>query len=256
MKSIDINSDLGEGFGPYRIADDDALLGVVSSANIACGFHAGDPVIMDATVATAAKFNVDIGAHVGFDDRMGFGRRKIHMSSKELEKITLYQLGALYAFARVHGRKVTHMSPHGALGNMSFVDTEISTALMTAAKAFDPKLIIVTMPHTEAAKAAESAGLRVARLFLSDRAYTDEGVLVPRGQSGAVIKDLPSVEKRVTELLTEGTVTTISGKKLKTEVESILIHSDTPGAVEVAQKVRAAITAANAKVTPLSTILG
>lgn len=255
MKDIDINSDLGEGFGPYRIADDEALLGIVSSANIACGFHAGDPVIMDATVATAVKLGVDIGAHVGFDDRMGFGRRRIHMSSKELEKMTLYQLGALQAFANAHGSRVTHLSAHGALGNMSFVDEAIATALTRAAKAFDPDIVIVTLPNTAAARAAENAGLRLARVFLSDRAYTDEGLLVPRDQPGAVVKDPNEVEKRVIELLADRSLTTITGKKIKAEIESILIHSDTPGALAMARKVRSAIASAKGRVAPLSSIL-
>ena len=252
MREIDINSDLGEGYGPYRIADDEALLNVVSSANIACGFHAGDPLIMDATVGTAVRLGVDIGAHVGFDDRMGFGRRRIHMSSKEVEKMTLYQLGALHAFAMAHGRKMTHMSAHGALGNLSFVDADVAAALMRAAKAFDPGLLIVTLPNTEAERAAANAGLRVARLFLADRAYTDKGLLVSRDHAGAVIKDLDLVAKRVIELLAEGTITTVTGQKIKAEVESILVHSDTPGAVMLAHAVRSAVATADAKVTPLS----
>lgn len=254
MTDIDINSDLGEGFGPYRIADDDALLNIVSSANIACGFHAGDPVIMDETVRTAVRLGVDIGAHIGFADRMGFGRRRILMSSNEVEKMTLYQLGALHAFATAHGQKMTHMSAHGALGNLSFVDAGIAAALMRAAKAFDPDLLIVTLPNTEAERAAEKEDLRVARLFLADRAYTDQGLLVPREHAGAMVKDLESVVKRVVELLAEGTITTITGQKIKAEVESILVHSDTPGAVALAQAVQSAVKTANARITPLSKI--
>jgi UPF0271 protein len=252
MIDIDINSDLGEGFGPYQIADDDALLNIVSSANIACGFHAGDPVIMDETVRIAAQRGVDIGAHIGFADRMGFGRRQIQIDHHELEKMALYQLGALHAIAAAHGRKVSHVSAHGALGNLSFVNREIADSLMRAVKSFDPTIVIVTLANTEAERAAKQADLRVARLFLADRAYDDRGLLVSRKLDGAVIKDLSIVTKRVIEILTERTVTTISGQKIDAEVDSILVHSDTPGAVELGQAIQSAVKTVSGRITPLS----
>lgn len=252
MNEIDINSDLGEGFGPYRIADDDALLSIVSSANIACGFHAGDPLIMDETVRVAAERGVDIGAHVGFADRMGFGRRHIQMESRELEKSVLYQLGALQAIATAHGQRVGHVSAHGALGNLSLVDPDAAAALIGAVKAFDPAMTVVTLQNTEAERAAEQAGLRVARLFLADRAYDDAGLLVSRRVEGAVITDTSEIARRVAELLVEKTITTISGKKIPASIDSILVHSDTPKAVTLGQVIRSAVEETGTRIAPLS----
>ncbi len=252
MRKIDVNSDLGEGFGPYRIADDEAMLGIVSSVNVACGFHAGDPTIMRSTVRAALARGVAVGAHVGFDDRAGFGRREMRLDAGELEALTLYQIGALHAFAAAEGARVMHVTAHGALGNMSFVDADVAGALAGAVKAFDPGLIVVTLPGCEAAKAAEAAGLRVARLFLADRAYDDAGLLVSRKLPGSVIEDVSAIERRVTELLTAGTIATISGGSIAAEVESILVHGDTPGAVEVATAVRRAIGAAGAEIESLA----
>jgi UPF0271 protein len=203
----------------------------------------------------AAQRGVDIGAHVGFSDRMGFGRRQFQIDSHELEKMALYQLGALHAIAAARGRTVTHMSAHGALGNLSFVDREIADTLMRAVKSFDPTIVIVTLANTEAERAARQAGLRVARLFLADRAYDEQGLLVSRKVAGAVIKDLSTVTKRVIEVLSQRTITTISGRKIEAEVDSILVHSDTPGAVELGQAIRSAIKAANGRITPLSQIV-
>lgn len=252
MRMIDINSDLGEGFGPYRIADDEALLSIVSSANIACGFHAGDPMIMDETVRIAVRNGVEIGAHVGFADRMGFGRRQIPMEARELETMVLYQLGALQAIAGAHGSKVGHVSAHGALGNMSFADPDLAASLIRAYKAFDPEMIVVTLPNTEAERAAREAGMRVACLFLADRAYDDAGRLVARNVDGAVIADPKAIARRVTQAIVEGTIDTISGNTIHTKVHSILVHSDTPKAVDLGRSIRAAVETAGFTVSGLS----
>jgi UPF0271 protein len=249
---IDINSDMGEGYGPYTMGDDAALLKIVSSANVACGFHAGDPVIMDETVRNALRERVDVGAHVGFDDVLGFGRRAVPMGYPELEKMVLYQLGALHAIAIAAGHRVTHMSFHGALGNMAFVDRAMSDTLVRATKSFDSSLIVLVVPHTETEKAAEKAGMKVARTFLADRAYDKNGLLVSRKVQGSVIKDLGAVQARVAEMLQEGTVTTIEGAKLRMQHESILVHGDTPGAVQVARMVRETVIRTGGTVAALS----
>lgn len=250
MPTIDLNSDLGEGFGPYRIADDETLLDMVSSANIACGAHAGDPVVMDSTVREALKRGVRVGAHVGYTDREGFGRRAMSMSLKELECLTIAQLGALAAIAAHAGAHLSHANFHGALGNLSFVDRDVAYTLLSAMKSFDPDLKFVGLPHTEATKAAEEMGLTVVRSFLADRAYTPQGILVPRKQPGSVIHDHRQVGERVTRMLSEGLVEAIDGTLIPMPAESILIHSDTAGAVDLAKTIKAAVLAAGYTVKP------
>ena len=250
MPSIDLNSDLGEGFGPYRIADDDAILDVVSSANIACGAHAGDPVVMDTTVREAMKRRVLVGAHIGYTDREGFGRRAMALSLKELELLTITQLGALSAIANHAGTSLSHANFHGALGSLSFVDRDVARALIGAIKAFDPKLKFVGLPHTEATKAAEAIGITVVRSFLADRAYTSQGILVSRSQPGSVVKDHRAVAERVRRMLTEGIVEAIDGTIVPMPAESILIHSDTAGAVTLAKSIHEAVLEAGFVVEP------
>ncbi len=241
MSSIDLNSDLGEGFGPYRIADDDAILDIVSSANIACGVHAGDPMIMDKTIREAAKRGVLVGAHIGYPDREGFGRRPMPLSLKELELLTITQLGALSAVASNAGTALSHANFHGALGNLSFVDRDVARTLIGAMKAFDPRLKFVGLPHTEATRAAEEQGIAVVRSFLADRAYTAQGILVSRSQPGSVVKEHRAVAERVRRMLAEGVVEAIDGTLVPMPAESILIHSDTAGAVTLAETIRKAV---------------
>lgn len=252
---IDLNSDLGEGYGPYTMGDDASLLEIVTSANIACGYHAGDAVIMDKTVRIAGANGVDIGAHVGFPDRLGFGRRPMQMDLAELEKHVLYQLGALYGIATAVGRRITHMNFHGALGNMAFVDRDLSESLANAVAAFDPNLILLVLANTEFARAAERKGFRTANVFLADRAYDDDGILVKRGLPGAVIKDPEAVAERVKRFLSDGAIASINGRLLSTPIHSILVHGDTPGAVALARSIRALIEGEGHHVTPISKIL-
>lgn len=249
---IDINSDLGEGFGPYTIADDEALMGVITSANVACGYHAGDPVVMDRTVRLAKEHGVDLGAHVSYPDRMGFGRRHMQMDVAELEKHVLYQLGALDGLARPVGHRITHLNPHGALGNLACADRKVADALVRATSAFDPEIAYLVLSGTELESAAREAGRRTVRLFLADRAYTRDGQLASRSLPGAVIKDPAAVIARLKRLLVEGGVETIDGGQLELVPQSILVHSDTPGSVAMARAIRDTIAALDSDIVPIS----
>ncbi|HSV83739.1 MAG TPA: 5-oxoprolinase subunit PxpA [Ramlibacter sp.] len=249
---IDLNADLGEGFGPWRMGEDEALLEVVSSANIACGFHAGDPWIMDRTVRLAGKRGVDIGAHVGFPDRQGFGRRVMQIDVAELASMVVYQLGALAGLARAAGCRMTHMSFHGALGNMAAADAGLADPLLRAVAAFDPQLIISSSSSQAIEQAAARHGLAVATSFLADRAYDDQGLLVPRKLPDSVIKDEEAVLARVRQLLQAGTVTTYGGNTLPMRARSILVHGDTPGALQLARTIRTEIERAGGRIVPIS----
>ncbi|MDB4837524.1 LamB/YcsF family protein [Marinomonas sp.] len=241
MRKIDINTDIGEGFGPYKLASDSELLQHVTSANIACGFHAGDPQIMLKTIKEAQRNNVLIGAHIGYPDIQGFGRRDIKFSLDELYSMTLYQLGALTGMAKSVGASVTYANFHGALGNLSFRDNEVAKILISAIKDFDSNLIYVGIANTCAAKEAESQDIKVMYSFLADRGYTSEGVLAKRGTPNAVIKDLSLVEARVKKLLKEGIVETVEGNNIKMEANSILVHSDTSNSLTLAKVIEKAI---------------
>lgn len=249
---IDINADLGEGFGPYTIADDAALMPLITSANVACGYHAGDPVIMDRTVRLAREHGVDLGAHVSYPDRMGFGRRPMTMDAKELEMHILYQLGALHAIARAAGHRITHLNPHGALGNQASTDPAIAETLVKATLAFDPDIRFLVLPGSALERAASGMGMKCHRLFLADRAYTADCQLAPRSLPGAVIKDESQVIARILRLLHEGTVKTIDGQVIDMPARSILVHSDTPGAVALAREIRRSLAAEGAEFTALS----
>jgi UPF0271 protein len=249
---IDLNADLGEGFGPWQMGEDSALLGLVSSANIACGFHAGDPAIMERSAAQALARGVDIGAHVGFPDRQGFGRRVMQIDSAELASMIVYQLGALRGIAQAVGHRMTHMSFHGALGNMAAADAAFAEPLVAAVARFDPSLAIVSSSSRAIETAAARHGLRVAICFLADRAYGDDGLLVPRKLPDSVIHDPQAVLDRVRRLLATGEVVTYSGRAIPMPVSSILLHGDTSGAVTLARTVRAEIEASGARIVPLS----
>lgn len=249
---IDLNSDVGEGFGPWRMGDDLALMDVITSANIACGYHAGDPVIMDRTVRWALERGIDVGAHVGFPDLMGFGRRQIDANPLELANYVVYQLGALAGMAKAAGHWMTHMSFHGALGNMAAADIHLAEPLVRAVADFDPGLIISVSTGTAIERAADRLGLRVATTFLADRAYDDAGALVSRKLPGAVIDDEQEVMKRVMQVLQDRSVASITGKTLPMRVQSILLHGDTPGAVDLARAVRRAIEQGGGQVLPIS----
>lgn len=249
---MDLNADLGEGLGPWRMGEDEALLDIVSSANVACGFHAGDPFIMDRTVRLAGERGIDIGAHVGFPDRQGFGRRVMHIDVPELAAMVVYQLGALGGLARAAGCRMTHMSFHGALGNMAAADAALAEPLLRAVAQFDARLIISSSSSQAIETAAARHGLRVASTFLADRAYDQQGLLVPRELPRSVIKEEAAVLQRVRQLLASGTVTTYEGATIPMAARSILVHGDTPGAVQLAGSVRAEIEAAGGRIVPIS----
>lgn len=252
---IDLNADLGEGFGPWRMGDDEALLDVLSSANIACGFHAGDPMIMERTVKTALAKGVDVGAHVGFPDLQGFGRRIMRIDLDELAAMVTYQLGALAAIARSAGHRMTHMSFHGALGNMTAADADLAERLVEAVARLDKDLIIVSSASHAIETAAARHGLRIATTFLADRACDATGLLVPRGMPDAVIHDEAVVLERVRRLLRDGIVLAYDGQPLEMRPRCILVHGDTPGAVALAQAIRGEIEAAGGRVVPVSRLM-
>jgi UPF0271 protein len=252
---IDINSDMGEGFGPYRLCDDEALMKVVSSANIACGFHAGDPDTMARMVRLAKENGVGIGAHPGLPDRLGFGRRDLPFAADELRQQMLYQLGALTAIAKAERVPVAHISFHAAMGNMVNRDPVLADLMMDAIRAVDSNLIVFAMPDSKIAQAAARAGLKTLLLFLADRAYDAQGRLVARGSYGAVIKEEETLRARVRQFLKTGTVTSIEGKTLVVPARSILVHSDTPGSLELARIVRREIESAGVTIAPAAEIV-
>jgi UPF0271 protein len=253
---IDLNSDMGEGFGPYSLCDDEAMMKVVSSANIACGFHGGDPDTMVRMVRLAKENRVGIGAHPGLPDRAGFGRRELPYQPDELRQQLLYQLGALTAIAAGEGQRVSHFSFHAAFNNMVNRDPKLADLMMDAIRTVDPQLIVFAMPGSEIEAAAKRAKLRTLTLFLADRAYDGQGRLVARGQPGALVKEEGAVRDRVRQFLLEGTVTTIDGARLAMPCKSILVHSDTPGSLELARIVRSEIEAAGARLAPAAEVLG
>lgn len=247
---IDLNSDMGEGFGPYRLCDDEEMMKIVSSANIACGFHGGDPDTMARMVRLAKQNGVGIGAHPGLPDRAGFGRREMPFQPDELRQQMLYQLGALMAIARSEGVTVGHFSFHAAMGNMVNRDAALADLMMNAIFAVDPHLAVLVTAGSGIEKAAKRAKLKTLALFLADRAYQADGMLVARGLSGALVKDEASVRRRVRRFLTDGTVETIDGTILAMPARSILVHSDTPGSLELARLIRSEIEASGAALAP------
>jgi 5-oxoprolinase (ATP-hydrolysing) subunit A len=247
---IDINADLGEGYGRYQCGDDDALLGIVTSANVACGFHAGDPEIMAHTYKVAKARGVAVGAHCGFPDLWGFGRRVIPFSAGEIERLAAYQIGAAQALATYAGHRITHVNAHGTLGNLAETDADVANAVARAIAAVDRNLAALAIARSEQVRAAERAGLRVFSQIYADRAYTEQGTLVPRSQPGAVIHDAKEAAARVIAMVEAGALITVTGAKLKTPVDSVCVHGDSPHAIETAQTVRKALQSAGATVAP------
>jgi UPF0271 protein len=238
---LDLNSDLGEGYGRWTLGDDAALLEIVTSANVACGFHAGDPATIDRTVRTAVERGVAVGAQVSYPDLVGFGRREIDVPPGDLTADVLYQLGALEAFARAAGSRVRYVKPHGALYNRIVRDPVQAAAVAEAIRRYDPGLPLLTLPGSAAAAAAAEAGIEAVGEGFADRAYTGDGRLVSRREPGAVLEDPGRVAARAARMATEGRVGTVDGGEVAVEVRSLCVHGDTPGAVELARAVRAAL---------------
>lgn len=242
VKKIDLNCDMGESFGAYSIGDDAGMLELVTSANIACGFHAGDPVVMRRTIRMAKEKGVSVGAHPSFADLYGFGRRRISGERPEdLEAQLIYQIVAVQGMAAIEANPMTHVKTHGALGNMAAVDPDLAALCVRAIQAVDPGLIFVTLPYSETFHAAEKAGLRVACEVYADRSYTDQGELTPRSEPGAVIHDPERSLEQVLEMIVNGYIPTTGGKRLSVSPDTLCIHGDTVGAVAIARHLRGAL---------------
>ncbi|AOY73352.1 LamB/YcsF family protein [Arthrobacter sp. TES] len=241
MAIIDLNSDVGEAFGRWTLGDDEAIFRSVSSANVACGFHAGDPGVIRATCEKAVEAGVVIGAHVGYRDLAGFGRRFLDIDPKELADDVVYQIGALQALAAVSGGRVEYVKPHGGLYNTIVKHTAQARAVVEAAKSVDPNLPILGLPGSEVLRLAEEAGLRAVSEAFADRAYNPDGTLVSRSQPGAVLHDPVEVAEHVLRMATEQSVRTIDGSVLTIRAESICVHGDSPGAVAMATEVKSAL---------------
>jgi 5-oxoprolinase (ATP-hydrolysing) subunit A len=234
---IDLNSDLGEGFGPFRVGADQALFPLISSANVACGFHGGDPLMMERTIALATAAGVAIGAHPGYPDRAGFGRRAIAATPDEIRTDVIYQVGAMAAFCKAAGVPLQHVKAHGALYNQAVGNARMATAIAEGVRAVDPGLRFFAIAGSALETAASRAGLPVIREAFADRAYLADGSLVPRSRPGAVIEDRDLVADRMHRLVTEGVVETIDGELIPMEADTICIHSDTPTAVALAKAI-------------------
>ncbi|NMD60578.1 UNVERIFIED_ORG: UPF0271 protein [Nocardia globerula] len=249
---VDLNSDLGEGYGAWTLGDDNAMLTVVTSANIACGFHAGDPTTLLATCRSAVAQNVRIGAQVGYNDLSGFGRRFIDVSPTDLAADVIYQLGALDGLARVAGSRVTYVKPHGALYNAIVHHREQARAVVDAVRTYDASLPVLGLPGSVFLAEAEAAGLTVVTEAFADRAYTPEGTLVPRNQPGAVLHNPVAIAERVRRIVLEGVVDAIDGSRVTVRADSVCVHGDTPAAVDMATEIRRLLTASDVTITPFT----
>ena len=250
---LDLNCDMGESFGAYTIGDDTAMLDVVTTANIACGFHAGDPSVMRRTVREAKARGVAIGAHPSFADLYGFGRRRITGDRPEdLESQIIYQIAALQGMAAAEGYAITHVKTHGALGNMAAEDPDLAAVCARAVKLVDPGLVFISLPYSETYEAAEKAGLAVVCEVFADRTYTDEGQLTPRSVPGAVIHDPEQSANQVLEMVLNHVIPTTGGRRLPVEPATLCVHGDTPGAVELARKLKATLIENGVEIAPFT----
>lgn len=240
MHRIDLNCDMGEGFGVYRIGNDQELMRCITSANIACGFHAGDAASIRETIQLAIKHNVAIGAHPGLPDAAGFGRREMAITPKEAYEMTVYQLGAVYAFAKTEGSRVAHVKPHGALYNMAAKSKKLAEAIAEAVYKVDPQLLLFGHSGSELIRAGAAIGLRTVNEVFADRSYEADGSLTPRSVEGAVIADPSHAAERAVRLIREGTVRSRQGTDIALQADTVCVHGDTPGALEHVLRLRAA----------------
>lgn len=248
--TVDLNADMGESFGSWKMGSDTELLDIVTSANIACGFHAGDPDTMAQTMKTAVEKHVGIGAHPGFPDLRGFGRYRMHLPLEQLGNAVRYQLGAAQAMAKSAGGRVRHLKLHGALANMCSEDADMARACYSAALEVDPDLIIMVLAATQQQRVVEELGCRFAAEIFADRAYNDDATLVDRSLEGAVIHDAEFAAERITKMVLDGAIHTLSGKRLETGIDTICLHGDGPEAVSIARAVRAHLEAAGVELKP------
>jgi UPF0271 protein len=255
MHLIDLNADVGESFGSWRMGNDEVVLGIVSSANVACGFHAGDPQVMARTCEIAKQNGVSVGAHPGFADLQGFGRRPIPMSAHELETMVAYQVGAFMGIAVRAGLVTAHVKAHGALYNLAERDVEVGNAIARAVKAVDAKLIMVGGAGSPMVGAAAAAGVRFAAEGFPDRAYADDGTLLSRKLPGAVLHDPAAAAEQAVRMVVAGEIRTVGGKILKRSVDTLCIHGDEPTAAAVAGAIKAALIAAGVEIAALPRVV-
>ena len=244
VMKVDLNSDMGEGFGPWRIGDDAALLDVITSANIACGFHAGDPDVMAETMRLAAKNGVGIGAHPGFADLKGFGRRRLNIGADELGNMIAYQLGAAEGVAKSVGANIRHFKLHGALANMCAEDATLAKTCYSAALRVNPEIILMVLAETAQQAVVQELGANWAGEIFADRAYEDDATLVDRSKAGAVLHDADMAAERILNMLREDAIIAESGKRIPAKIDTICLHGDTPEAVEMARALRTKLSAA------------
>lgn len=251
MYKVDLNSDIGESFGDYKLGLDENVAKHISSANIACGWHAGDPMVMEKTVEIAIKQNIAIGAHPGYPDLMGFGRREMKVSAKEAKNYIKYQIGALWAFTESMGVKLQHVKTHGAFYNMAAKDAVLAKAIAEAIYEVDKNLILVGLANSELTKAGKEVGLKVANEVFADRAYNADGTLVSRNKEGAVIHDKEMAIARVLRMVKEGKVKSITGEDIDIQADTICVHGDNPQAVKFVEEIRKTLEKEGIKIVPM-----
>jgi UPF0271 protein len=252
---IDLNCDMGESFGVYNLGRDEEMMQYITSANIACGFHAGDPAVMERTLRLAKDAGVAAGAHISYPDLQGFGRRYMELPQRELRQLTLYQLGALQGIARSMDLDLQHIKAHGALYNRAETDTGVAEAVVDAAAAFDEGLLVFAKPDSAMAEVAQKMGLRVAAEAFADRAYDEDGNLASRGLEGAVLHDPDQISERVLRLVQTNSLETLAGSELNIEAHTICVHGDTPGAVEIVKKLHSELTGNGVEVVRAAAVL-
>ena len=255
MYRVDLNSDLGESFGRYTLGMDEKIIPLITSANVACGYHASDPVVMEKTIDRAKKAGICVGAHPGFPDLMGFGRRNMNVTHEEARAYTLYQIGALDAFCRAQGMQLQHVKPHGAFYNMAAKDYGLAKAICEGIAEFDKNLIVLALSGGELARAASDMGLRTAMEVFADRAYEEDGTLVDRRKEGAMITDEGEAITRVVRMVKEKKVTAITGRDIPITADSICVHGDGVKALAFVEKIRAALQAEGVDICPLKEIV-
>lgn len=255
MFTVDLNSDLGESFGNYTIGMDNDIIPFVTSVNIACGWHAGDPMVMNDTVKSAIQNGIAIGVHPGYPDLIGFGRRNLAVSPAELKAYVIYQIGALQAFVTAHGGRLQHVKPHGAMYNMAAVDYKLAMAIAEGIKVVAPEAIFMGLANSEMIRAGKAVGLRVAQEVFADRAYQNNGTLVPRSQPGAVIHDPAEAISRVVRMVKERRVVAITGEAIEIQADSICVHGDNPEAVAFVRTIRETLISEGVQIKALNEII-
>ena len=253
--AIDLNCDMGESFGRYKLGMDEEVIKLISSANVGCGFHGGDPHVMRKTVTMAKEHGVGVGAHPGLPDLIGFGRRELKVTPEELQDYFIYQIGALKAFVEMEGMRLQHVKMHGALLDMALVDERLAVAVCEVTKKIDPGLIWLTHSGLRTSEIGKDMGLKIVEEYYADRAYNRDKTLVSRKITGSVIKDPQEISRRIRQLIETGTATSIDGKTLKMEYDSICVHGDTPGALEMIRSIRNILAEHSISVKPLAEIL-